>query len=119
MYIYIKTDKRGVVTDFEHNPEASETDWPMKFYDFSATNEDLEKDGYIKTYLGNGEYKTFEDYHDLYTYSEHSLHQPFNIPQPSTSVLQTQLGAVSAEGQQNGAKLKELESMMTRILEKE
>lgn len=119
MYIYIKTDKRGVVTDFEHNSDATEDDWPMKFYDFSTTNPDLEKEGYIKTYLGNGEYKMFEDYHDLYTYSEHSLHQPFNIPQPSTATLQTQLGAVAAEGQKNGSDLNEMKSLLKEILEKE
>lgn len=116
MYIYIKVDDRGVVIDYDHDDSGT---WSMKFYDRATTNKDLESKGYIKTYLMQSEYQIFEKYHDLYTYSENSLHQPFNVVEPSNEIIQSQLGTISKEYQESTAKTNELTALLKEYLNKE
>jgi len=116
MYIYIKKDERGVVTNFEHVSDIDSSDWLMKFYDRDTVNDDLVKQGYIKTFLMESEYPIFQKYHDLYTYSDNSLHQPFNIVKPDYSLIQAQLGTVSAENQKTSADMNELKTLLKQAL---
>lgn len=90
MYVYVLLDKRGVVKDFEKTDDESAT-WKMKFYDDKETNTELEKQGYIKTFLTSSWFKTFETYYDLFTFDSNALRLPTNVPSVSNDELQSQI----------------------------
>ncbi|KRK79446.1 hypothetical protein [Companilactobacillus nodensis] len=90
MYVYVLLDKRGVVKDFEKTDDESAT-WQMKFYDDKETNVELEKQGYIKTFLTSSWFKTFETYYDLFTFDSNALRLPTNVPSISNDELQSQI----------------------------
>lgn len=90
MYVYVLLDKRGVVKDFEKTDDESAT-WQMKFYDDKETNVELEKQGYVKTFLTSSWFKTFEIYYDLFTFDSNALRLPTNVPSISNDELQSQI----------------------------
>lgn len=112
MYIYVKADTRGVVKDYEHVDTTDNTDgikvWSMKFYDDKTNNPDLESQGYVKTYLIESFYQTFETYFDLFTIVDGQLMLPTNIPEPTAQTLQAQMANQDANSRQITADNKQI-----------
>lgn len=119
MFIYVKTDTRGVVKDYEHTEvdlDSTIKQWSMKFYDDKTNNPDLEEQGYVKTYLIESFYQTFETYYDLFTLVNGQLMLPTNIPSPSNQMIQTQLQNQDANNRSIIAQNNDLKGQLSQLL---